>query len=67
MAALNQGETEVLRNATRALDYVLRHGYDPTKAEGDDKDPTQVQLKRVLTEAKSGLKTVAEMKGYYPK
>lgn len=65
MATLNTKETEMLRNTQRALEYVLRNGYDPAKAEAGDED--QVYCQKLLKSCIDSVQTVVFMKGYYPK
>ena len=64
MAALNQRETESLSDACKAIQYVLRNGYDPKKAA--ENDPQAVYTKNVLEAVNKAVNTVKQMKGYYP-
>lgn len=65
MATLNQKETEDLRHVKAALEYVLKHGYNPELAK--EKDPQAVYTQKVLKLATKAQDTVIQMKGYYPK
>lgn len=64
MAALNQMETQALRDAQSAFDLILRHGYNPDTAESD---PAMASMKEIIKLAKSKVNMVTQMKGYYAK
>jgi hypothetical protein len=68
MAALNQAETQVLRDVQSLLDYIARNGYDPEKGTAIKSGSTVgFPLKDKIKDAKSALNMVTQMKGYYPK
>lgn len=59
MAALNQTETKALQDMCTLVQHVLHNGFDPN----DQKDG---QLARGLKARLAEVKTVIQMKGYYP-
>ena len=60
MAALNQQETEALREVMGVLEGVIRNGFDPN-------DESQRLHGAHIKRAKDKLHTVIQMKGHYPK
>jgi hypothetical protein len=62
MAALNQRETEEIRDAMKAIQMVLRNGYTV----GDDRSIQNLGTKDRLEKANKRLLTIVQMKGYYP-
>jgi hypothetical protein len=65
VAALNKSETEALRNAVSLLEYIEKHGYDAEK--GVTQTATgAVSLKKQIKAARDSVRTVVQMKGYYP-
>jgi hypothetical protein len=61
MSALNTKETEDLRAVKSVLENILKYGYDP-KAE----DPRNKLYGSTIEKAVKAVKTVVQMKGYYP-
>ena len=69
MAALNQTETQVLRDIRTLLQTVRRNGFVPPDPEIEETHPVarrQRRLADLLEKADSELNTVIQMKGYYP-
>ena len=61
MSGLNRKETEDLLNVKRAIEVVLKKGYDPKAKDEDNKN-----LKKILENASKVVATVTDMKGYFP-
>jgi hypothetical protein len=59
MAALNQQETENLRDVMKIVDAVLREGFDPN-------EPLDSLKRQSIVSAKNKLHNVIQKKGYYP-
>jgi hypothetical protein len=59
MAALNQAETQALRDVIATLDRVLREGFDKD-------EPLDSPKRKTIVLAKKKVHTVVQMKGYYP-
>lgn len=62
MAALNRRETEDLQNTVKLIELIQREGYDPKCETEKDK-----QISQMLVHSRALVRTVIQMKGYYPK